>query len=529
MLLGLISAVGGALDWSRRRTLLVAVPLVGVYVLLSGAGPAAVRSALMAGAALLARTGARRTDPLPMLALVAALMLGIDPRLVVDPGFQLSFLGTAGILVLAGPLAARVPGPRLLAEPFAVTVAAQLATVPVMAGTFGVIAIDGPVANALVLPLLPALIVEGGGGALLAAITPALGWLPLHAAGLVTGAVVLLARLLSAVPGAAIQVGTWPLAWTIAEIAGLAGGVAVLAVSMRRARRRAQSPALVDTARPPVVDPNGHRRPGVATVRFDKRRAAAAGGAAIVVALATLAITSRPDGRLHVTVLDTAAAPAVLVRTGDGGSALIDGGASPAVLLQALGRVLPATTRRIDMVVVTGGEPAAVAGLSALPGHYDIGVVMVTPDLNPGAAAVINSLQQAGATVIDFAGRSWRWGGADWRCLGFTSASSGRAMCALRVADGSGRLLVLGDAGTADQEEICAVYGGALGADVVVGPPGGAVAQVLLDTVRAGALAVPSVGGGRGAPAPAGITVARTGADGDLLFAGGPAGLIWAR
>ena len=51
--------------------------MVAAYVLISGAGPAAIRSALMAGAAMLAASGARRTDPVPMLALAAALMLGI--------------------------------------------------------------------------------------------------------------------------------------------------------------------------------------------------------------------------------------------------------------------------------------------------------------------------------------------------------------------------------------------------------------------------------------------------------------------
>src|ERR1700694_6171564 len=125
MLLGLIAALGRALAWSPRRALMVAAILVALYVLASGAGPAAIRSAFMAGAALLARTGGRRVDPLPALTLVAATMLCFDPRLVLDPGLPLSFLGTAGILVLAEPLSARIPGPRLFVEPFAVALAAQ--------------------------------------------------------------------------------------------------------------------------------------------------------------------------------------------------------------------------------------------------------------------------------------------------------------------------------------------------------------------------------------------------------------------
>jgi competence protein ComEC len=234
LVLGLVSAAARVFEWSRRRTLLVALPLVGAYVLISGAGPAAIRSALMASAAMLAAAGARRTDPVPMLALVAALMLGISPNLVEDPGFQLSFLGTAGILLLASPIAARLPGPRLIAEPFAVTIAAQLATFPVMAGTFGVISIAGPVANAIVLPLLPVMIVTGATGAVLSTLNPALGWGLLQLTGLGTSFVTTLARVLTAVPGAAIQVGNWPASWSVAEAAGVVAALTTLAVMTRR-------------------------------------------------------------------------------------------------------------------------------------------------------------------------------------------------------------------------------------------------------------------------------------------------------
>jgi competence protein ComEC len=234
LIIGLVSALARVFEWSRRRTLLVALPVVAAYVLISGAGPAAIRSALMAGAAMLAAAGARRTDPIPMLALAAALLLGVGPQLVKDPGFQLSFLGTAGILLLAAPIAARVPGPRLIAEPFAVTIAAQVATVPIMAGTFGVLSLAGPVANALVLPLLPVMIVTGATGSILSALNPALGWALLQVTGLGTSAIATLARAMATIPGAAIQVGNWPTAWSIAEAAGIVTGLVTLAVMTHR-------------------------------------------------------------------------------------------------------------------------------------------------------------------------------------------------------------------------------------------------------------------------------------------------------
>jgi competence protein ComEC len=235
LVIGLVSALARVFEWSRRRTLLIAIPVIAAYVLVSGAGPAAMRSALMAGAALLAAAGGRRIDPVPMLALVAAVLLGLAPALVKDPGFQLSFLGTAGILLLAAPIAARLPGPRVLVEPFAVTVAAQLATVPVMAGTFGVVALGGPVANALVLPLLPAMIVTGGAGAILSALHPGLGWVLLQITAVGTTAVTGVARAVDAIPGAAVTVGSWPAAWSIAEASGIVVGFAVLvAAGLRR-------------------------------------------------------------------------------------------------------------------------------------------------------------------------------------------------------------------------------------------------------------------------------------------------------
>jgi ComEC/Rec2-related protein len=230
---GLLSAMARTLQWSRRQTLLVVVPVVAGYVLVSGAGPAAIRSAVMAGVGLLASSDGRRTDPIPMLSLVAAVMLGLAPELVDDPGFQLSFAGTAGILLLAAPIAARLPGPRLLAEPFAVTVAAQVATVPVMAGTFGVIALGGPLANALVLPLLPIMIVSGGAGAILSAVHPGLGWLLLHGTAAGTALIATIARVVAGIPGAAVQVGNWPPAWSVAEAVALVTALAVLAFSSR--------------------------------------------------------------------------------------------------------------------------------------------------------------------------------------------------------------------------------------------------------------------------------------------------------
>lgn len=532
MILALVAGVARALGWPPRRSLILAVPVIASYVLLSGAGPAAVRSAAMAGTALLARQGGRRAAPLPMLSLTAALMLGIDPGLIRDPGFQLSFLGTAGILVLADPLAHRIPGPRLFVEPFAVTVAAQVATLPVMAATFGVVALLGPVANALVLPLLPGLIVLGGAGALAGCVVPAVAWPLLQLAGLGASLAVAIARVTAAVPGAAVHVAAWPPAWTAAELAALAAAALAASFFARRGDLRAVRAEVTSPRRELVgsgargAEERMHTEAGPHDT--SRRRRLALGWTAIAAVVAGCAAgyaVARPDGVLHVTVLSTGASPAVLVRGVDGSLALIDGGSSPGSLLQALGRQLGPTEHRVDLVVASGGEAAAVAGLAALPGHYGVGTVLASNALNPGGLRVVTALLGAGGTTVDPAARPWTWSGSVWRCLPFRAQAGDRKECAVSVRSATGTLLVLGGAGTGDQEELVAAYGPALGADVVVTEPGGALAMPLLAAVRPSAIIAPSAPGGQASPAPPGYSVLRTGTDGDLTFIGGPNGL----
>lgn len=200
---------------------------VAAFVVLSGAGPAAVRSGLTASAAFALGGDLRRPRPFVVLGLCSSLMLLLAPRLLGDVGFQLSVLGTAGILLLAGRLSARLPGPRALIEPFSVTVAAQLATVPVMASTFGSLSLVGPVANAVVLPLLPLIIVLGWAAAPLVPLLPWAAAPVLQVAAAGCDAIVLVARGLAALPGAALHIGRWPAEWTVIEVGALS--VAVIA------------------------------------------------------------------------------------------------------------------------------------------------------------------------------------------------------------------------------------------------------------------------------------------------------------
>src|SRR5256886_6115969 len=116
----------------------------------------------MGGLALAASHMGRPSHVWTSLAITAAAMLGWHPELAWDVGFQLSFGGTAAIVLLTPSIADRVRFlPHVLREPFAVTCAAQVGTLPMMATDFHVLSPVAPIANALTLPILPILVSAG--------------------------------------------------------------------------------------------------------------------------------------------------------------------------------------------------------------------------------------------------------------------------------------------------------------------------------------------------------------------------------
>jgi competence protein ComEC len=95
--------------------------LIGLYCLVGGATPAAVRASAMGALALAAAHIGRPSHVWTSLAMTAAAMLGWSPDLAWDVGFQLSFAGTAAIILLTPGIARRLTVlPHALREPFAV-------------------------------------------------------------------------------------------------------------------------------------------------------------------------------------------------------------------------------------------------------------------------------------------------------------------------------------------------------------------------------------------------------------------------
>ena len=512
---GLAARAAGIWALPRRSRPLLIAAVVGGYVAVAGAGPAATRSAVMAITALTLREVGRRPAVIPLMAVTAALMVAVDPSVATETGFQLSFLGTLGIVLGAESLARRLPGPRLLVEPFAVTVAAQVATIPVTASAFGSLSLVGPLANAVTLPLLPVLLITAWSGAVLAAVAGPLAWLPLQAAGLLTGWAAAVANLSASLPGAAFDVGGWPRSWSWAAFAGAVVGSAAWVAALR-SPPRASRPARPQPLPLPRWPLSGSRRRGVALTAA--ATAACLAGAAVVVA------AGRPDGRLHVAVLDVGGGTAVLVDTSAGGRALVDAGSDPDRLQQALGPHFAPLSGGVDLVVLTGGERTVVAGLDGLSGRY-LPQRLMLPDvpLGSGARAAVDRLRARGTDVVPVPVASpWTWGGAEWRCLAPAPPDvdgPAQPVCALQVVDAGTPVLIAGDLAPLAQEELAALHSTALRSRLLVAPAGGALAPALLDAVRPRMVAVPGRLP-RGPAAGSGPPMSSTDKAGTLTYAG---------
>jgi len=161
----------------RRMALVFSFGAILLFTFLVGASPSVVRAAIMGSIALLAFPVKRKTNVLATLVFAAVVMLLINPKILrLDIGYQLSFLSTAGLIFLA-PRLEKVFKifPQALAEPFSLTLAAQIFATPIILYNFGRLSIIAPLANVLVLPFIPYVMLLGFLGTVFGFISITLG------------------------------------------------------------------------------------------------------------------------------------------------------------------------------------------------------------------------------------------------------------------------------------------------------------------------------------------------------------------
>lgn len=158
-----------------RRQIALVLSIIGVlfYAVLAGGEPSIIRASIMGILVFVASIAGRQAWALLGLLIAGYLMLFMNPNLIFDIGFQLSFFATLG-LIYVSPIV-RMLLKQGIFEGFNTAIAAQVATLPVLIANFGVYSLWSIVVNGLVLWTVPILMVLGGIGALVGIIFEPLG------------------------------------------------------------------------------------------------------------------------------------------------------------------------------------------------------------------------------------------------------------------------------------------------------------------------------------------------------------------
>ena len=149
-------ALCGLFGLNRRKALWAALLVAGIYTLIAGADAPLMRAYFMTVCACAGYYLGRNSGVLQGLVLSCVIILLIYPASLFETGFQMSFLATFALIVCLANYSVPAKWPRLVrffAQIFLVTLAVQLALLPVFTNVFYNVSLTGPLANMLLVPL----------------------------------------------------------------------------------------------------------------------------------------------------------------------------------------------------------------------------------------------------------------------------------------------------------------------------------------------------------------------------------------
>ena len=136
-------------------------------------------------------------------------MLINQPLLIFDISFQLSFASTAGLLYIAPQIKNFLEKfPEIISIPTAMTISAQIASLPIIIWYFNQVSLSSVFANIFVMPLLEIVIVGGLLGGIFAFFVPILGKIFFVGEALIFSFAAELNKIFANLPFSSIQVPT---------------------------------------------------------------------------------------------------------------------------------------------------------------------------------------------------------------------------------------------------------------------------------------------------------------------------------
>ena len=390
---------------ARKAAALAAIAAALGYTLLAGFAVPAQRTLYMVAVVSLALWSGRIASPARTLALALVVVVALDPWAVLAPGFWLSFGAVALIFYVAGGGVGRE---GLVAQWARVQWAITLGLAPATLLFFGQVSVVGPLANALAIPLVSALITPVALVAALLPIVPTLApvdW-PLQASAWLVDLLLVFLEFCANLPGALWSGSAPPLGLVLLSIAGIAWLLAPRGVPWRVLGLALVAPAFV--LRAPVPAP----------------------------------------GEAWVTTLDVGQGLSVLVRTASR-TLLYDAG-------PALGReadsgeriILPLLAAqgiaRLDALVVSHQDNDHLGGAASVLETLETDLIRSSLPLAHPLLALAPERRRC------VAGEAWEWDGVRFELLhpqreDYAQAKPNELSCVLRVAAAGASVLLTGD------------------------------------------------------------------------------------
>jgi len=460
--------------WTRAGPVVTAVICAGAlvgFVILARPSPSVVRAGAMGAIGLLGLATGRPRAAVPALAAAVGVLIVADPELAGDPGFALSVLATAGLLLLA-PVwrdALRRRGwPAGVAEALAVPAAAQVACGPVVAGLSGSVSLVAVPANLLVVPAIAPATLLGVSAAVLSPVWPAGAEFTAWVGQWPARWLVVVATYGARVPAGAVP---WP--------GGVTGAVLLGALTV----------ALLFAFRRPLV----------------RRLVAVVAAGAMLGALPVRILASGwPPPRWIVVTCAVGQGDAVVLPVGKGQAVVVDAGPEPNAADRCLRRL---GVRHVVLLVVSHFHVDHIGGVEGVFRGRTVGGV-VTPDWPepPGGRAAVAAQARAARVPMAPVRPGWRYAGGalevtvigPYAPLHGTNSDPNNNSLVLRARVDGRTVLLPGDAETEEQEDLLNHLGpAAVRADVLKVAHHGSAYQspAFVDAVDP-AVALVSVGAG---------------------------------
>ncbi|MGE5129623.1 MAG: DNA internalization-related competence protein ComEC/Rec2 [Sphingomonadaceae bacterium] len=394
------------------------------YTLLAGSGVPAQRTLLMVSVVAAALWSGRIASPARSLALALAAVLALDPWAVLAPGFWLSFGAVALIFYVAAGWTEREPW---LAQWLRIQWAITLGLAPAALLLFGQVSLVGPLANALAIPLVSAVITPL---ALAAAVLPSDGLLRL--AAWLTERLLEFLEWCAALPAAVWQSHVPPL-WSVPlALAGVAW----------------------------VLAPRG--TPWRAT------------GLALMLPAFALPAPAPAPGEAWLSVLDAGQGLAVLVRTA-GRALLYDAGPSYGAQADAGERIVVPFLQaegvtRLDTLILSHDDADHAGGAISVMENLETDLLLSSLPGRHAAPAF------AAAAARCARGTRWQWDGVEFALLhpapvDYRTARRGNDLsCVLRVSAAGHSALLTADIERAAEAQLVAREGRTLRAELLLVP-----------------------------------------------------------